>query len=275
MPFTLCHTAVAYPLARRHLVLSAVVVGCMAPDFEFFLRLSLLSRWGHTLPGALAMTLPAALATLWMFHAVLKRPLIALAPRNLQLALAPYAGEFPFLPAKRLVQILASLAIGILSHIALDTFTHKTDWGVRTFGSLHTLLPLPFTAGIPIYRILQHAATVVLGLFLARQCLRWARSQKLDLFAVAMAIAFGPAVRVLLALLLPAAVLGLIYADACSQPVHNLRTFQMFGGRAFCATGTAVFLEFLGFALIQQMGVISLKTPDTAQEEQTQEVNQR
>jgi len=40
--------------------------------------------------------MPAGLAMLWTFHAVLKRPLLALAPRAVQEALAPFANRFPF-----------------------------------------------------------------------------------------------------------------------------------------------------------------------------------
>ena len=68
MPFTLSHAAVAAPLARRGLILSAVAIGSMTPDFEYFLRLSMNSRWSHSLPGVLTFCLPVSILVLWLFH---------------------------------------------------------------------------------------------------------------------------------------------------------------------------------------------------------------
>ena len=253
MPFTFSHAAVAAPLAKRGLILSAVVIGSMAPDFEYFLRLSLVSRWGHTLTGAVLFSLPAGLAVLWAFHAVIKRPLLALAPRAIQAALAPFADDFPFLPFRRLARIVLSLMAGIASHILFDGFTHAGGFAVQTWGALRT--PVVIAPGVhpPVYGILQDVFSASLGLTVFTQVLRWARTQRFDLLAVTLASFLGPGTRVLLTLAVPAVCLGVFYANTCIPSIPDLHALRLFGGRAFCATCTAFFLEFLGFARISSM----------------------
>ena len=68
MPFTLAHPAAALPFRKTRLVFSAVIVGSMAPDFEYFLRLAPQGRYFHSLPGLFLCTLPVAFAVLWLFH---------------------------------------------------------------------------------------------------------------------------------------------------------------------------------------------------------------
>ncbi len=64
MPFTLAHPAAAAPLRRFGLVLSALVVGSMAPDFPYFLPGLPQDKFGHTLAGVFWFCVPAGLAVL-------------------------------------------------------------------------------------------------------------------------------------------------------------------------------------------------------------------
>ncbi|RKZ85433.1 MAG: hypothetical protein DRR19_16380 [Candidatus Parabeggiatoa sp. nov. 1] len=61
MPFTLSHPAAAVPLARGGLVLSALVVGSMSPDFLYFLCLSTQYQFGHTFIGVFVFDIPTGL----------------------------------------------------------------------------------------------------------------------------------------------------------------------------------------------------------------------
>jgi|HubBroStandDraft_1064217.scaffolds.fasta_scaffold451974_2 hypothetical protein len=58
MPFTLAHAAAALPFRRLHLVWSGLVIGTFAPDLEYFVRFSPNDGYGHTLVGALVLSLP-------------------------------------------------------------------------------------------------------------------------------------------------------------------------------------------------------------------------
>src|SRR4051812_20670876 len=111
MPFTFSHAAAAYPFRRTRLVLSAVIIGSMAPDFEYFLHGRMTSRWSHNLHGAFEFSLPASLVVLAIFHWILKRPVLTLFPRALQerVVLEP----FPFWPLSRFLMIAFSTLVGI------------------------------------------------------------------------------------------------------------------------------------------------------------------
>ncbi|HET7456508.1 MAG TPA: DUF4184 family protein, partial [Gemmatimonadaceae bacterium] len=78
MPFTLSHPAAAgalHPLVRRGwLPLSALVVGTMAPDFEYLIHLRPLALWGHSAVGLFAFCLPAGLAVLAAWELVVRDP---------------------------------------------------------------------------------------------------------------------------------------------------------------------------------------------------------
>jgi len=99
VPFTLSHAAAVLPF-RRRLIPSALVVGALAPDFEYFLRLSPADRFGHTLLGAFMFTLPVALAVLWMFQRLIKVPVVQLMPDALQRRMANHIDAFRFGPGK-------------------------------------------------------------------------------------------------------------------------------------------------------------------------------
>jgi hypothetical protein len=128
MPFTLAHASAALPLRRLKLVWSALVIGTFAPDFWLFLGLPAAHHESHDLPHLLIFALPMALVVLWLFHRVLKRPLLELAPEGLRLRLAPYMGLFAFGGWRRFAAVVGSICLGMATHILWDSFTHPYTW---------------------------------------------------------------------------------------------------------------------------------------------------
>jgi hypothetical protein len=250
MPFTACHAAVAAPLARRGFVLSALVVGSMAPDFEFFLRLSLLSRWGHTPDGILLFSLPAGLAALWLFHVVLKAPLMALLPPALQTALAPAAAQFTFGPPRQFARVLLSLLVGSFTHALFDSITHENAPAVQLIPWLRAAVSVPFFPPQPVYHLLQYAFSIGLGFILLRQCILALRRLGVPLMATLFELLTGPAPRILIPLAIPALILGICYGATSVPLAANLHDLRLIGGRAFVATGSALLLELIGFAWV-------------------------
>jgi hypothetical protein len=125
MPFTLAHPLAALPLARplgRYGVVSALVIGSMAPDFWYFLPVGVTREEAHSYDGILWFCLPAALAAYLVFHLLLKRPLLALAPHSIGTRLAPYARTT--LPQASWLAVLVSFMVGMATHLAWDAFTH-------------------------------------------------------------------------------------------------------------------------------------------------------
>ena len=173
MPFTLAHPAAVLPL-RKKLVFSALVIGAMAPDFHYFLGLHVDAETSHSIAGAFYFCLPVALATLWLFHRVLKLPMISLAPEWHQARLARFAVPFRFGPGKRFVMVLLSLLAGTFSHLLWDSFTHGRGWVVKQFPVLSNLVLQRLDGGRPIYVFLQHGSTLAGMAILAITYRRWA-----------------------------------------------------------------------------------------------------
>ncbi len=174
MPFTLAHSAAALPFRRSHLIFSAVVIGTLAPDFEYFLRLAPSGRFGHTLWGCIVFTLPVAFIVLWLFHELVKRPAIALCPRAIQTRLPRRARRFEFWGFTRTALILLSLLVGIVTHLLWDSFTHPNTWLYNRWPFLGKSFRLPLIGhSVPIYKLLQHGSTL-LGISILSICfVRW------------------------------------------------------------------------------------------------------
>jgi hypothetical protein len=99
VPFTLSHPAAILPLTRsfsalRPLVLSALIVGSITPDIQYFTSYPNLSRFSHTLPGVFIFCVPVGLLLLWTFHRVVKLPLVSLMPAGQQPYLVAASSEF-------------------------------------------------------------------------------------------------------------------------------------------------------------------------------------
>jgi hypothetical protein len=175
MPFTLSHPAAAVPLRRLGLPLSALVVGSMAPDFPYFFPPTADSHFGHTLPGLFLLDIPLGLALLWLFHGLLKEPLISLLPEECRPAARAAGAGFRFRPLPRLLTIAAAVAIGSLTHILWDGVTHRGGWAVEAFPVLHRPILESWGKRVSLYKLLQHGSTLAGGGLLAIWTLRWLR----------------------------------------------------------------------------------------------------
>jgi hypothetical protein len=161
VPFTLAHSAAALPFRRLRLVPSALIIGTLAPDFEYLVKLDAHGRIAHTFPGVFVLTLPLALLVLWIFHRFVKLPVVRLLPDGLQGRLSKDLEEFRFLGVSRFLHIVASILIGIATHILWDLFTHRGTWLYARWPLLRQSFHLPFEGTIPLYKALQHGSSVL------------------------------------------------------------------------------------------------------------------
>lgn len=173
VPFTLSHIAAAVPFRRKRLVLSAVVAGTMAPDFEYFVRLSPGGGWGHSIVGAFCLSLPLGLAVLWLFHAVVKFPAVALLPRCVECRLATSLRPFRF--RGRILLIVTSLLAGIATHLAWDSFTHSQMWLYHHWAFLRGYVRVPVHGSMRTYKFLQYISSLAGGIVLVWWFLDWYR----------------------------------------------------------------------------------------------------
>jgi hypothetical protein len=143
MPFTPSHAVVAIPLRRFGLIPSAVAIGSMAPDFEFFIRLAFDQRFGHSVRGMLTFSIPAALVVFSFYHFWLRMRLVSLLPVSVQQRLGT-AIHIPSGP-RFMGRAALSTVVGVLSHVLWDGFTHTHEFGVEAMPFLATpVAPTPW-----------------------------------------------------------------------------------------------------------------------------------
>jgi hypothetical protein len=172
MPFTFAHPAAAMPFLRykKHFCMEAMILGCMAPDYEYFLRGRPYGNYGHTLQGIMLFDLPLVVA---VYFVGMRLVLPVIAPY------LPYAFQSKRQRSRNGVRAALVFAysalIGVLTHIVWDSFTHVDGAVVKHVAMLATTITI-HGFGIPMYKILQHGSTlvglIVIAWFLLRRCRR-------------------------------------------------------------------------------------------------------
>lgn len=156
MPLTVCHPAAAWPIRRflPRLPLDAVVLGTMAPDYEYVLRLAVGGGSWHRPRGFILLAVPMALVACALFRFLVRPAFVALLPRGL----VADPGE------RGWILTAAAAFAGALTHVFWDGFTHRTGWFVALVPVLRERGPgMP----IPWFSVLQHGSTLVGGLLIA------------------------------------------------------------------------------------------------------------
>lgn len=134
MPFTLAHPLGALPLKwlkRSWFSTTGLVVGSMAPDYEYFLKQMPGQSLSETAWGVFLFDLPLAILVALVFHLLVKRPLIRHLPAPFDQRLSGYT-KFLFLSylGRHWAIFLLSVMLGIGSHLLLDW---ATDPGAGPF----------------------------------------------------------------------------------------------------------------------------------------------
>lgn len=134
MPFTVSHVAAVLPFGGTRLIAPALVVGSVAPDIPYYLDLPLMREQTHTLSavtGGTALWQGALALVLW--YVLLAKPVRAAAPAGLR---CRWPEQRVAVTPLWLVLAYMSLAIGGLTHVGWDSFTHAGTWGTEQVGWL-------------------------------------------------------------------------------------------------------------------------------------------
>jgi len=163
MPFTPAHPAAVLPFLKcnkRFISITALVIGSMAPDFEYFFKMRVNSIYGHTTWGLLYFDVPATLLVALLFHLIIKTNLIENLPSFFQLRFNTLL-QFDFLGYLKMnwSAFLVSAYLGSVSHLFWDSFTHKNGFFIKHVPFFS--LALPLEGEYPIFQALQHISTVV------------------------------------------------------------------------------------------------------------------
>src|SRR6266545_2964691 len=102
MPNPIAHPAASIPFTKIGMVFSALVAGSISPDFGYFAPLPT-PFFMYTIPGLILFDVPVGLVLLWLFHVLIKWPLLSLVPISLQRRLCEQAQGFSFGPLKRFI----------------------------------------------------------------------------------------------------------------------------------------------------------------------------
>jgi Domain of unknown function (DUF4184) len=164
MPFTPAHPAMVLPLLkvdRKYLSATGLIVGSMAPDFEYFIKMRINSNHSHTIAGLLYFDLPMTLALAFAFHGLVKRNLISNLPpffqrrlgQLLDLDFKQYFMTYP-------VAFIGAALLGSFLHLFWDSFTHPTGFFVNRLPFYDIIVPFD---GIkyPLYYALQTISTII------------------------------------------------------------------------------------------------------------------
>jgi hypothetical protein len=170
MPFTFTHPAIILPLnylPRKWFSLTGLVIGSLAPDFEYFLRMRVKSNYSHTIDGLFWFDLPLGLFLAFIFHNIARDRLFDNLPTILKSRFSTFKQfDWNRFFYKNWFVVIFSILIGAASHLFWDSFTHNHGYFVEAIPSLTNTIDI-FGGQIPIFKILQHSSTLIGGLVIA------------------------------------------------------------------------------------------------------------
>ncbi len=170
MPLTTAHPAAILPLhhyLRDKFILSALVIGSMAPDLIYFLPLNIPRAQTHTFLSLFYWSLPAGLIVLTFYYLTIRRTLMLLAPEWFWKYLHKQLKPRPAFSVRTVCIAASSILLGALTHICWDAFTHHNSWLVEATPFLQSVL-LDFNGReLRLYKVLQHGSSLAGTLFLA------------------------------------------------------------------------------------------------------------
>jgi hypothetical protein len=162
MPFTFSHPAIVVYLSNTKLGLSltGLVIGSMAPDFEFFMRMRTAENIGHHWHGLLVFDLPLAMLLCYLFHNLVRNLLIINLPSFYSKRFNQFTSfNWNNYVAANKMKVITSIAIGILSHLFWDAFTHHDGIIVLLVPVLSKNVTL-FGFATPIFMALQIISSI-------------------------------------------------------------------------------------------------------------------
>jgi len=158
MPFTFAHPAAALPFVkyRKYFHIPAMMLGCMAPDFEYFLRGNPVGLYGHTVWGAVLIDLPLVTIARFICRYIIFEQIMPYLPKILQITdLCEIKHSKPLF----VLIFIYSALIGIFTHIAWDSFTHFNGAMVGIIPALRETVHVR-AYEIPFFKLLQHGSTL-------------------------------------------------------------------------------------------------------------------
>ena len=159
MPLTFAHPAAILPFSRksRSIHFSALILGSMAPDFEYFLRGRPMGEIGHTFAGFVWFNLPLVILVYFIYQLFVHETLFNHLPICLQ---DPYIKRIDSNGIVKAFVFCYSALFGMITHVVWDSFTHINGYMVLKFPEFFTYSTNIYGFSIPFYKFLQHGSTL-------------------------------------------------------------------------------------------------------------------
>jgi hypothetical protein len=130
MPFTFSHPALIFPIyqfGKKYFSLTGLVIGSIAPDFEYFLQMNKgVAQFSHNLSGLFWFDIPFSIVLALVYHNVIRNPLINSLPVFF------FRRFFGFLNFNwnnylkhHLWNVCVSVLVGSASHLCWDWAVHN------------------------------------------------------------------------------------------------------------------------------------------------------
>jgi Domain of unknown function (DUF4184) len=169
MPFTSAHVVAVLPFKKysTHIFsFTALIIGSIVPDFEYFVRMTLYGHYGHTLLGIIIFDIPLGLLIYIIYNSTVRQAVISYLPNYLFSRVeSPIIFDWKFYFRHNFLKILFSLFIGILTHFFWDGFTHDEEYYFARFFTFLLLKITIFNITLPLHFILQLLSTFI-GMFI-------------------------------------------------------------------------------------------------------------
>lgn len=139
MPYTISHAAAVLPFSRwlaRLRVLSATVIGSMAPDLGYLMPVHPAREFTHSALSLVTFSLPVGLLCYWAFQRLMKTPLLSLLPDQAYMRWRPFAALAALNSPRQWLLAAAGVLAGAVTHLAWDGFTHEGARGMRMMPEL-------------------------------------------------------------------------------------------------------------------------------------------
>ncbi|MEL7450636.1 MAG: DUF4184 family protein [Pseudomonadota bacterium] len=174
MPFTLSHAAAALPLRSllgRYASMSGLIIGSFSPDLPYFMNIGIGAKRTHSVFGALTYSLIIGFVAYLVFHFLVRPAFLPALPAPLRERI-PRTALKAGLPQVPIAAVILSLALGALTHVAWDSFTHAraVDLWEPMFA-----IPVLVVGGHEffLYKVLQYASGVIGLLIIAAYLKYW------------------------------------------------------------------------------------------------------
>ena len=157
---------------------TALVIGSVAPDFEYFLKMSVSSQYSHTMLGILYFDIPMTIVLAFLFHGVVKKNLLSNLPPFFQYRFRDLLNlNFKDYFKTHYWIVIISAFIGSCSHIVWDAFTHNDGFFAQHI-SLYKHVVVPYDGvQYPLFYALQNISTAV-GLVIVMAYIVFLKPQK-------------------------------------------------------------------------------------------------